>query len=102
MHIATPAPTHPPNSIRAVTNRVTHPCRKHTTYHLVYRLRYSATQGGLDAWRDGKQIVHYSGPVGYINQNGPYFKFGIYRDPAAETLVVHYKDLRFGDAVVKP
>jgi hypothetical protein len=30
LHIATPAPTHPPNSIRALTNRVTHPCRKHT------------------------------------------------------------------------
>jgi hypothetical protein len=72
------------------------------TYHFVYHLRYGATQGGLDAWRDGKQIVHYLGPVGYINQNGPYFKFGIYREPATETLVVHYKNLRFGDAVVKP
>jgi len=76
--------------------------KRGATYHLVYRLRYSMTQGGLDAWRDGIQIVHYSGPVGYINQNGPYFKFGIYREPAAETLAVHYKNLRFGDAVVKP
>jgi len=69
------------------------------TYHLVYRLRYSATQGALDAWRDGTQIIHYSGPLGYINRSGPYFKFGIYREPAAETLVVHYKNLRFGDTV---
>lgn len=72
------------------------------TYHLVYHLRYSQAQGALDAWRDGEQIVHYSGPLGYINTQGPYFKFGIYREPAAETLVVHYKNLRFGAAVVKP
>jgi hypothetical protein len=72
------------------------------TYHFIYRVRYGAAQGGLDAWRDGIQIVHYSGPIGYINRNGPYFKFGIYREPAPETLVVHYKNLRFGDAVVKP
>lgn len=72
------------------------------TYHFVYRLRYSASQGGLDAWRDGTQIVHYRGPVGYSNQSGPYFKFGIYREPAAETLAVHYMNLRFGNAVVKP
>jgi hypothetical protein len=72
------------------------------TYHLVYRLRYSQTQGALDAWRDGQQIVHYSGPLGYINAQGPYFKFGFYREPAAETVVVHYRNLRFGDAVVRP
>jgi hypothetical protein len=72
------------------------------SYHLVYHLRYSTTDGGLDVWRDGQQIVHYSGPLGYINANGPYFKFGIYREPAAETLVVHYRSLRFGDEVAKP
>jgi hypothetical protein len=72
------------------------------TYHLVYHLRYSQSQGALDAWRDGVQIVHYSGPVGYIDAQGPYFKFGIYREPAPETLVVHYKNLRFGEAMVRP
>jgi hypothetical protein len=76
--------------------------RRGRIYHLVYRLRYSITDGGLDAWRDGLQIVHYSGPLGYINAEGPYFKFGIYREPAAETLIVHYRNLRFGDDVAKP
>lgn len=72
------------------------------TYHFVYRIRYSQTEGAVDAWRDGVRIVRYSGPVGYINSQGPYFKFGIYREPAAETLVVHYGNLRFGSAVTKP
>jgi Polysaccharide lyase len=76
--------------------------RRGRVYQFVYRLRYSQTHGLLQAWRDGQQIVDYSGPLGYINQQGPYFKFGIYRQPAPETIIVHYYDLHFGGPELKP
>ena len=71
-------------------------------YRLVYDLRYSAIAGRLRVWRDGRQIVNYEGPLGYVGRQGPFFKFGIYRDPAPETVVVHYLDLRFGGPELKP
>jgi hypothetical protein len=67
------------------------------TYRFVYRLRYSIANGGLEAWRDGVKIVDYRGPLGFRDSVGPYFKFGIYREPAPEPLVVHYYDLHFSD-----
>ncbi|MAX24742.1 MAG: hypothetical protein CMJ19_09590 [Phycisphaeraceae bacterium] len=36
--------------------------------------------GYLDIWRDGQQIVHYTGPTCYNDVQGPYQKMGIYRD----------------------
>lgn len=72
------------------------------TYHLVYQLRYSPTAGRLRTWRDGRQIVDYAGPLGYPTAQGPYFKFGIYRKPAPETLVVRYAGLRFGGPELQP
>ena len=70
--------------------------------HFVYRLRYSQTHGLLQVWRDGQQIVDYQGPLGYVDRLGPFFKFGIYRQPAAEKIVVHYYALRFGGPELKP
>ena len=71
-------------------------------YHFVYRIRYSLADGLLQARRDGRQIVNYSGPIGYDEHVGPYFKFGIYREPAPETLAVHFNNLKIGDARLVP
>ncbi len=65
-------------------------------YHLVYQIRYSQTAGRLRAWRDGQKIADYTGPLGYPAKQGPYFRFGIYREPAPETVAVRYAGLRFG------
>jgi Polysaccharide lyase len=49
--------------------------------------------GSVAVWLDGKQIVNYHGPFGYNTTKTPYFKFGIYRSAAPETLVVDYTDV---------
>jgi hypothetical protein len=76
--------------------------RRGRTYHFVYRLRYGIPDGRLEAWRDGVKIADYSGPLGFPGNIGPYFKFGIYREPAPETLAVHYYDIHFSDRPLRP
>lgn len=48
--------------------------------------------GDIDVYRDGVQIVDYHGAVGYNDAAGPYWREGIYRAPAAETLAVDYRN----------
>ena len=70
-------------------------------YHFVYHIVYTPTDAGLvDVWRDGQQIVNYRGPVGYVNFRSPYLKVGIYRAPAAETVVAHYANVRLGNTPI--
>jgi hypothetical protein len=71
-------------------------------YQFVYRIRYSQTRGILEAWRDSRKIVDYSGPLGYVGRQGPYFKFGIYRQPAPETVAATFYDLKIGGAELMP
>jgi Ca2+-binding RTX toxin-like protein len=56
--------------------------------------------GFLYVWRDGEQIVDYEGPMGY--GYGVYWKNGIYRHEANETVAVNFRDLKItdGDPVV--
>ncbi|GGE01156.1 hypothetical protein GCM10011390_20010 [Aureimonas endophytica] len=61
--------------------------------------------GRLVVTRDGVTLVDYSGPLGYVQQNGVYWKEGIYRHSnATETIAATYKDLtiKTGDAVKFP
>jgi len=44
-------------------------------------------------WRDGVLITDYSGPLGYTDQFQTYWRQGIYRSVAAETLAIQVKDL---------
>ena len=72
-------------------------------YRFVYHLKLAPTGAGLaQVWRDGRLIGDYRGPLGYPDKTGPYFKFGIYRSPASETMVVHYAAVRLGDAPLQP
>lgn len=48
--------------------------------------------GLLDVWRDGIQLVDYNGPLGFNDQVGPYWKNGIYRKAASETIAINYSD----------
>jgi hypothetical protein len=64
-------------------------------YAMKYLFKYGA-KGLLQAWRDGIQIVDYSGALGYGGTVGPWWKFGIYRNPSPETLVVQYSNVQFG------
>jgi hypothetical protein len=49
--------------------------------------------GAIDVWLDGTQIIRYRGPVGYNTTRPPYFKFGVYRAAAPETLAVYYSNV---------
>jgi hypothetical protein len=49
--------------------------------------------GGVTVWLDGKKIADYHGRFGYFLTRPPYFKFGIYRSSAPETLVVDYANV---------
>ncbi len=71
-------------------------------YHFVYHFRYSQTNGRLEAWRDGRKIVDYRGPLGFVGKQPPYFKFGIYREPAPETVAVHFYNVQIGGQELKP
>jgi hypothetical protein len=51
-------------------------------------------KGFAEIWRDGKKIVEYDGPLGYVNQKVTYWRQGVYRSTAPETLAVNYKDLK--------
>lgn len=52
--------------------------------------------GFVNVWWNGRQVVRYSGPVGYNDDFGPYFKFGLYRDDSAQTYVAYFHNVRLG------
>jgi hypothetical protein len=53
--------------------------------------------GRVAVWWNDHQIVRYAGPVGYNDDFGPYFKFGLYRDDTDETYVVYFSEVRVGN-----
>ncbi len=55
------------------------------------------TDGFVNIWWDNRQIVQYNGAVGYNDNTGPYFQFGIYRDSTSKTYVSYMKDIELGD-----
>jgi hypothetical protein len=52
-----------------------------------------AGNGHLSVVRDGVQIVDYNGPLGYASQSSVYWKEGVYRASASETIAIEYRDL---------
>lgn len=50
-------------------------------------------QGGVTVWLDGEKVADYHGRLGYFLTRPPYFKFGIYRHAAPETLAVDYANI---------
>lgn len=50
-------------------------------HDFVFQVKWSyESDGVVNTWIDGKQVVEYQGGVGYKDEQGPYFKFGAYRD----------------------
>jgi hypothetical protein len=61
---------------------------------VVMRIRFSPTRGQLQWWQNGKEIVNLSGiGIGYVDSQGPYWKFGIYRMAKPQTLIVDYANM---------
>ena len=63
----------------------------------IIQARWSCKSDGFaNIWWNGRQVVRYSGPLGYNDDFGPYFKFGLYRDDSDQTYVVLFKHVRMG------
>jgi hypothetical protein len=61
-------------------------------YDINIQTNVSNSGGGyLNVSIDGKQVVNYSGPLGY--GQGTYWEYGIYRSTAPETTAVYYRNL---------
>lgn len=58
------------------------------------RLDAAAGNGGyVRVWRDGVQIVNYTGPLGYGTDTASFWKQGIYRRESNETFALQVDDL---------
>jgi Polysaccharide lyase len=88
---------HDPDAVRAEALFRTKPLPLNVWNYFVVEARWSYTPDGfVNIWWNGKQIVQYRGPVGYNDDAGPYFQFGIYRDETDKTYVTYMKDVRMG------
>jgi hypothetical protein len=52
--------------------------------------------GAVKLWWNHKLVADYRGPVGYDDEQGPIFKFGMYRDDSAKTYVTFFNGCREG------
>ena len=63
----------------------------------MHQVRWSYREDGfVRSWLNGRQIVDYRGPVGYNDEVGPKFKFGLYRDNKEPTSVIYHDSYRRG------
>jgi hypothetical protein len=66
-------------------------------HDFIYRICWSYHSDGLiDCWLDGKQIIGYRGPVGYNDGVGPYFKFGLYHHGGSKPFIIYHDEYRRG------
>lgn len=75
------------------------PIQRGRWHYVVEHWNFDWRQGGsglTQVWLDGKQVADYHGPVGYNDLRGPYFKFGIYKEEAPESIAVRYANMELG------
>lgn len=70
--------------------------KKNEWNDFVFRVFWSYKQDGLvQIWRNKKLIVDYRGPIGYNDDQGPYFKMGVYcRETPAAPLAAYHDNYR--------
>ncbi len=65
-----------------------------TWLNIVMEHKVSATDGLLNIWLNGRQVVNFNGPLGYWDHDeAGYWKFGIYRSHEDVDAVVEYRDV---------
>lgn len=70
-------------------------------HQFIFQVKWSyESDGFVNAWVDGRQVVAYTGGVSYKDEDGPYFKFGAYRDE--EFIVDDGKETRAKKAATDP
>lgn len=61
----------------------------------IFQVKWSYKEDGfVNVWQNGKQIVKYSGGIGYNDDRGPIFKVGIYKDDSPSTYIVYFDEVR--------
>lgn len=73
---------------------------------IIHNYRLDQVDGFLRVWRNGTQLVDYSGTLGYSDATEPpYRKFGIYKwlwstafDSSSTQRIVYYDQIKFADA----
>jgi hypothetical protein len=63
------------------------------TYQIQIDATFHPTAGTLKVTRDGVTLVNYSGPLGWAGMGNVYWKYGIYRASAPETIAMNYSDM---------
>lgn len=65
----------------------------------VFHIKWTPTVDGLiEAWLNGSQIVTFHGITDNDDENGPNFKFGLYRDATDKTYVSYVTNYRMGNS----
>ena len=73
--------------------------QKGVWHDFIYHVKWSYRDDGyVDMWLDGNKLIEYKGPVGYNDKDGPYFKYGIYRDDVPEAYVIYFDEYRRGNS----
>ena len=68
-------------------------------HDFVYHIKWSYKDDGfVEGWLNGKKIIDYRGPVGYNDDQGIYFKIGVYRNESEKTYVIYHDEYRRGNS----
>jgi Polysaccharide lyase/K319L-like, PKD domain/Secretion system C-terminal sorting domain len=68
--------------------------------YVIHEKFSTGSDGLVQIWRNGAEVVNYSGPLGYDNSGYPYVKFGIYKWPwssgpsEVSSRVAYYDDIK--------
>jgi hypothetical protein len=82
------------SSTTVVAYRDPNPIQRGHAYDMNVQVNFDPNGNGyLNVWRDGVQIVKYQGAIGMAGANY-YWKEGIYRAPAPETLTADYSNVQ--------
>lgn len=88
--------TRGPNGAENDIYRDPNPIQRGHQYQMNIQVDFGSDGTGiLKVWRDGSQIVNYTGPLGSGTSNESYYwKEGVYRAPASETVAADYSNLQ--------
>jgi hypothetical protein len=75
--------------------------RPEQNYQFAEKIVVDPVNGYYGAWFNGRQVVDYHGRVGDAGKKY-YYKIGIYRGTAQETMTVRYANFKFGTADLSP
>jgi hypothetical protein len=82
------------SSTTVVAYRDPNPIQRGHAYDMNVQVNFDPNGNGyLNVWRDGVQIVKYQGAIGMAGANY-YWKEGIYRAPAPETITADYSNVQ--------